>query len=98
MSGKVKCENLPLNVGNKGFLTFKGVPYMSDGVSVTYEGAQAGFKTVHHIFRARPGWLITVPERDFEFDAAVFTAKPQTFFNRGQYHKGGRPAAVCKLG
>lgn len=41
MSSKVKCENLPLNVGNKGFLTLKGVPYMSDCVSVTYEGAQA---------------------------------------------------------
>lgn len=84
-------ENLPLIAGRKGFLTLKGVSYMSDGMSVTYEGAQSGFKTEHHIFRARSGWRITVSERDFSTGEAAFTAEPQTFFNRTQYHKGGRP-------
>lgn len=59
-----------------GFLTIKGVPYMSEGLSVTYAGEAKGDGVTHHLFRSQSGWLISVTEIDFEIGNAVYEKKP----------------------
>ena len=59
-----------------GYLTLKGVPYMADGVDVTYLGEAKGRGVTHHLFRARGGWLITVTDLDFELGDAIFSERP----------------------
>lgn len=72
--------------GEKGYLTLKGVPYMANGVEVTYLGEVKGHNIAHHLFRARGGWLITVTGIDFELGDAIFSACPVKVKARMKYH------------
>lgn len=74
--------NPELIAETRGFLTLKGVPYMADGVNVTYIGKTG----LHHIFRARSGWLITVTDLDLALKDAMFTPEPVKFKARMKYH------------
>lgn len=79
-----------MTVGERGFLTFKGVSYLADGVPVTYEGTQKGAGgTVFHLFRAKAGWVATATEADFATGHAAFGKAPKSFANNGRAAQGG---------
>lgn len=69
-----------------GYLTLKGIPYMADGMKVTYLGESKGRGVTHHLFRSHSGWLITVTDLDLALKDAMFTPEPVKFKARMKYH------------
>lgn len=73
-----------MQINNTGYLTLKGIPYMADGVEVTYLGKVADY---HNLFRScRGGWLISVTDIDLELGDAIFKERPVKVKARMKYH------------